>query len=143
MRTIESPPQPSVRRLAGSETVAGLRSPRPACGRLPRLGILLLAALILLLAGSAQAQSLEALGQLAPVPTDETAADVRDRVARLSDSEVRALLLERLDREAAAQAAEPSGLGAARATLMQAAQGFATSLASAVARMPNIASGIG
>lgn len=99
----------------------------------------------LLAAGPAAGQGARPLpGPTLVDPPDFTteATPDRDRLARLSDAEVRALLLDRLDRDAALAAATPGGLAALRQTLTDAATGLAAAVSGAVARIPNLAGGI-
>lgn len=104
--------------------------------------LLLLAGLLLLGAAPATAQltpsSSESETTDVVVPDDLTPAEVRDMVSRLSDGQVRDLLLKRLD-AVAAQNAEPDG---PRQDLPEfvigLAEGIGDSVITAVERLPNL-----
>ncbi|MEM1344748.1 MAG: mechanosensitive ion channel domain-containing protein [Pseudomonadota bacterium] len=100
-----------------------------------------LALAMALLAVTAVAQSPASLATTsadAPADLDSQEA-VRDMVARLSDAEVRALLLERLDAVAADKAAETADIAALAMTLDSAATGFGASVSDAAQRLPGMA----
>ncbi|MEM9147109.1 MAG: mechanosensitive ion channel domain-containing protein [Pseudomonadota bacterium] len=71
----------------------------------------------------------------------ETPEGIRALVAELSDSEVRVLLLERLD--AAAETGESGDIGQLSDALSRSADGFKTAVLWALSVAPNLASGIG
>ncbi|MDH3661376.1 MAG: mechanosensitive ion channel [Alphaproteobacteria bacterium] len=78
-----------------------------------------------------------------PALTDEqlTPETISDMVSRLSDEEVRALLLQRLGAVAAAKAAEADGGGSLLTFLPNAAAGIGEAVAISVRRLPDLWSG--
>lgn len=108
---------------------------------MPRL-FLLITAWMLLMAAPAVAQlnvtSSESTESEVVVPDDLTPDEVRDMVSRLSDGQVRELLLQRLD-AVAARNAEPDGPQQDLPEfLMGLAEGIGDSVLTAVERLPNL-----
>lgn len=107
---------------------------------LAKLSFIIIALLLIAAPGRGDAQMMLPTGaETEAAPADPTTPDaVREMVARMSDGEVRALLLQRLDAVAKAQTqADAQGAGvlefAERATL-----GVARSIAEAVSRTPDL-----
>ncbi|MEO0623187.1 MAG: mechanosensitive ion channel domain-containing protein [Pseudomonadota bacterium] len=127
--------------------MVGAEQVRSLVGLVRPLAVLTLIGLVLVGAGWAEAQSpaaLSATQEAAPDPTQavlDSPEAVRAMVAQLSDSEVRGLLLARLDAEA--EPKEPSDIMAIGDFIDSAAAGFSSSVGVALQRVPNLAGGIG